>query len=719
MTDAQQTAGGASRGKGRLRAGRAADSRMPKPIGVVAYRPLFVLIGIAAAAATALWFISLYSQSLQRRQLAERQMSEVVGFACGAARRECLLQAETIAHNPRMVQALAEGGADGVASAAAPLVASPDFAAVTVALYRRSGRLVWCSHARRAGNEDGRPGPVRAAIDERQTKTAVVVREGRAVLCAAVPVRAVSGEVVGAVEVARPLDELVPRLSRTLGLPVGYMLFCKRAEERSQAEDGGGSAWVGRVFAMTFPRPLAERLSDEERIPSVAWAGGRLYVLASHLLTDDRKGAVGAVVAAEDITMPELRAWGTFALSLPGSFVLLAVVMAVMWRNSRFLSERTEDITEVLDDFVRGQMPEEMPEPPTLECATHLQRLEMLREELKRRQDRIEQMWRCQDLMSHARQQDELCEIAWHYANKAGTELLEVFRIDNSRAHVRRIFRRAVGLPECDARWHSPEQCRAYRKGAVQLVGESVDMRCSICPGDEEGAYLCIPLISNGLMIGLMRCAWRDAVAPDEDTQQLLFSYANLLAVSLDNVYLVDQLREATLRDPLTGLYNRRFLEEYVLKLSAQLQRERYDVAVLMVDFDHFKRINDDYGHETGDAVLRSSASVIARSVREGDVVCRYGGEEIAAVLPKCGPDAAMEAAERVRRAVASQVIHLPDRVDPIRVSVSIGVACYPHHATRLIDLLELADRALYEAKQAGRNRCVMWEGDAPAAEAA
>ena len=686
----------------------------PPPIGVAAYRSIAILMVFAAIGGTALWFSSVYSQSVERRRLAQRQMSGMVTLACKAARREAIFHASSIAHNTQIARALATGSALDVPKAVLPLLTSPEFDHFTVAVCDLTGKCIWSSHPQTQQH------PMTVALEAIKRSSpfvAVSLANGSTQLNAAAPVLSSDRRAVGAVVVSRQLEELVPSLSHALHVPVAYLLF-DPAPGPSQPQTDPHSQWTGNVFSVAFPKPLARALVGRRSLPETMWAAGRIYVMASHPLIsfDDRQ--IGLVVTAQDITIPELKAWSSFVLSLFGALLLLACLAVVMWQKSKYLSSRTDGITQMLDEFVRGEMPQQMPQPPTHECATHLQRLEMLRKELQRRQDRIQQMWRCQDLMSHARDERELCEIAWHYANKAGVELLEVFRIDNSRAHVRRIARFQTSLPEAEQRWHTPAQCRAYRKGATYTVADPADMGCSVCPSPEEGAYMCMPLISNGLMVVLMRCGWCSPSLPDEDTQRTISSYANLLAVSLDNVYLVEQLREATLRDPLTGLYNRRFLEEYLLKLSAQLQRDRRDVAVLMIDFDHFKAVNDDYGHEAGDAVLRSCASVIARSVREGDVVCRYGGEEIVAVLPNCQPTAALDVAERVRKAVAAQAVHLPDRVDPVRVTVSIGLACYPTHATLLLDLLELADKALYEAKQAGRNRCVMWQeaDQAPAA---
>ncbi|MDP2826143.1 MAG: diguanylate cyclase [Sulfuritalea sp.] len=166
------------------------------------------------------------------------------------------------------------------------------------------------------------------------------------------------------------------------------------------------------------------------------------------------------------------------------------------------------------------------------------------------------------------------------------------------------------------------------------------------------------------------------------------------------------RLKEQVVRDPLTGLHNRRFLDETLSRELARAKREGYPVSLLMIDVDHFKRINDTYGHPAGDELLKALAGLLRASCREGDIACRYGGEEFIALLPRAPADIAHERAEQWRESFAALVTRHGEF--EIRATFSAGIASFPQHAHDPDNLVERADAALYAAKQAGRNRCLM-----------
>lgn len=166
------------------------------------------------------------------------------------------------------------------------------------------------------------------------------------------------------------------------------------------------------------------------------------------------------------------------------------------------------------------------------------------------------------------------------------------------------------------------------------------------------------------------------------------------------------RLKEQVIRDPLTGLHNRRFLDETLSRELARAKREGYPVSLLMIDVDHFKRINDTYGHPAGDEMLKALAGLLRASCREGDIACRYGGEEFIALLPRAPADIAHERAEQWRASFASLVTRHGEF--EIQATFSAGIASFPQHAHDADQLVARADAALYAAKQAGRNRCVV-----------
>lgn len=172
-----------------------------------------------------------------------------------------------------------------------------------------------------------------------------------------------------------------------------------------------------------------------------------------------------------------------------------------------------------------------------------------------------------------------------------------------------------------------------------------------------------------------------------------------------DNHILQQQLQEQANRDPLTGLFNRRYLDATMARELTRCQRESQPLSLLVMDIDHFKRINDEHGHPAGDEVLRQVAQLLARRARSSDVVCRYGGEEYVALLPNMTAHKALVRAEEYRSLLQAMPIAFEGK--ELHVTLSIGIASFPKHGSTVHDLIHVADAALYQAKQAGRNRVV------------
>jgi diguanylate cyclase (GGDEF)-like protein len=172
---------------------------------------------------------------------------------------------------------------------------------------------------------------------------------------------------------------------------------------------------------------------------------------------------------------------------------------------------------------------------------------------------------------------------------------------------------------------------------------------------------------------------------------------------------LHDQLREQALRDPLTNCFNRRYLDETLARESSRADRDDHKVGLVMLDIDHFKQVNDKYGHQMGDQVLRAIGKLLQEKVRFGDIVCRYGGEEFLVVFPGISLNALNERAQMICRQISSLIVSSPAG-DGISVTVSAGVALYPEHGEDIEEVLNHADEALYDAKRAGRNAVKMWQ---------
>ena len=187
-------------------------------------------------------------------------------------------------------------------------------------------------------------------------------------------------------------------------------------------------------------------------------------------------------------------------------------------------------------------------------------------------------------------------------------------------------------------------------------------------------------------------------------SQALAETVAEQAALSLANLKLRDELRELSISDPLTSLYNRRFAQETLTREIHRAQREQGAIGIITFDIDFFKSVNDRYGHDAGDAVLKAVANELQSSIRGGDIACRMGGEEFAIMMPGASLKIARQRAEELRAAIAGLRLRHA-QVDLPAVSLSCGVAAFPEHGGTADALLRAADQALYRAKEAGRNR--------------
>lgn len=258
-----------------------------------------------------------------------------------------------------------------------------------------------------------------------------------------------------------------------------------------------------------------------------------------------------------------------------------------------------------------------------------------------------------------------------------------------------------------------PTDCWALRRGRLHAVGtEGNAMVCAHVTrrGETTHPYICAPMMAQGETLGLLYLQSHnsdgEAVALSEAEQQLAAAVAEQIALALSNLKLRETLRQQSVRDPLTGLYNRRFLEETLDRELSRLERRNLPLSLIMIDVDNFKNFNDTFGHEAGDAVLRDLGGVLQRYVRGSDIACRYGGEEFIVILPEADIEIGRQRAEILREAARElRLIH--DGKSLGAVTLSLGVACSPEHGRRREHLLPAADAALYEAKNSGRN-CVV-----------
>jgi diguanylate cyclase (GGDEF)-like protein len=254
-----------------------------------------------------------------------------------------------------------------------------------------------------------------------------------------------------------------------------------------------------------------------------------------------------------------------------------------------------------------------------------------------------------------------------------------------------------------------PRDCWALRRGGPYEVGDLAhDVPCRHFSRPPAHASLCLPLTVRGETVGLLHLGAGGALAEDRfrELRTLAHTVGESAQLVLSNLKLQEALREQALRDPLTGLFNRRYLDETLPRELHRHQRAGAPLAAAMLDLDHFKQFNDAYGHEAGDTVLRAVGNLLRGSLRAGDLACRYGGEELTVVLPGSSLADARTRLDALRQAIMQ--LHLPHPGGALpAITVSIGVALAAVEETDAATLLGRADAALYQAKAQGRNRVV------------
>lgn len=330
--------------------------------------------------------------------------------------------------------------------------------------------------------------------------------------------------------------------------------------------------------------------------------------------------------------------------------------------------------------------------------------------ELQDKNDQITLLVEMSDIMLACSSQDELSHVMTKYCQRLlnfGSGYLYVMHPSKNYLEMTTTW----GKPNKQDITFSPEQCWAIRLGRIHHVNHSQNgLICDHIKPSKLNSLTsyCVPLMAQNDIYGLLYLEM-DIQRVLNDNQKLLMSaFSELTALALANVRLRENLRFQSIRDPLTGLYNRRYLEDFLVKQINQSERANVPLSVLMLDLDHFKKINDTYGHDAGDAVLKELGKVLIGDIRVGDTAARYGGEEFIVVFYNSDLETVKQRAEKIRHSVSMlQIKYGAQDVGPI--TISIGISGYPMHGQTPAELIESADRALYLAKKNGRNQVVIY----------
>lgn len=255
----------------------------------------------------------------------------------------------------------------------------------------------------------------------------------------------------------------------------------------------------------------------------------------------------------------------------------------------------------------------------------------------------------------------------------------------------------------------TPESCCALRSGRSRWRRpERSEVQCTHFAGKPPERYLCLPLTAHGETFGIItvECPSQEVATLVEMRETALGSLGEMAAMAMAGLHLRQKLESQSIRDGMTGLFNRSFMEIALEREITRANRQGKEVAVMMLDIDHFKQFNDTFGHAAGDVVLREVAECMRLGVRSEDIVCRFGGEEFVVIMPEITTRAAFDRAELLRRMVGD--LSLRFHGQPLRqITISIGLAMYPDNSDNPEELLRSADHAMYAAKHKGRNRVV------------
>ncbi len=258
----------------------------------------------------------------------------------------------------------------------------------------------------------------------------------------------------------------------------------------------------------------------------------------------------------------------------------------------------------------------------------------------------------------------------------------------------------------------SPSECWALRRGRTHWVeNASSGLICKHIHHPSPDGSLCIPMMAQSEAIGVLHLMQPENVKMTESKQRMAVTMSEHIGMALSNLRLHETLRSQSIRDPLTGLFNRRFMEESLELEIRRATRNQRPLGMIMIDLDHFKYFNDNFGHEAGDLLLKELGDLLKSNIRAEDIACRYGGEEFTLILPEGTGVVTHQRAEFYRDAIQKLDVRFHGR--PLgRITASMGVAIFPDHGRTAKAMVEAADKALYKSKRAGRDRVTMAGGD-------
>ncbi len=469
-----------------------------------------------------------------------------------------------------------------------------------------------------------------------------------------------------------------------------------------------------------WAEPVISRLARGEQPPteSLVQEGERrvnqVRALALQLREKDSQESTVVAGRVEQAVRNMLILGVVLCLVVGGILVVLARVVA------RLIIQPVGQLIEASERISRGDFAATLPPPAENEFGVLSRTFQHMTLALRREREEMAALNHFSEAITQCTTEKEIYEqMRFALRERFHPRQILIFSLNTADNYLETVESLAE-LPEEVRAWpviEEPHNCKAVRMGRRFRANDVTTE--PLCPAHfvppREGSYYCGPMIAGGVIIGAVRLEGaKDFWTPERES--LLEGYLGVAASALSNLRLLSRMKHQANVDELTGLYNRRFLEDYARKLLAMVSRKETPFGVIMMDLDHFKEFNDVYGHEVGDRILRHFAKTITQATREANLAARYGGEEFVVVLPETNAKSCQMVAERIRKAVERMVV--PSNTDkPLpKITVSLGVAVYPEHGKTLDELLQASDKALYESKRAGRNRTSLYAAQPEAA---
>lgn len=397
-----------------------------------------------------------------------------------------------------------------------------------------------------------------------------------------------------------------------------------------------------------------------------------------------------------------------------------AALVAIVFPFLYFLVFKTMLVTNYELTVARQQLLrdreslEQRVEQRTIEIRNANEALEGVMRQLRERQEEMIQVSEMMSFFHACRNLNEGLDVGKTWLQRLFPQMSGAVFLMNASRNIMEpaiTWGQAAKLNEC----HAPDDCWALRRGKpYESTGSDHAIVCRHHQFMKGHWHVCLPLTGHGETLGTL-CLQAEQMPTDESggvgrhniRMDFCVAVAERLALAIDMLLLHDTLSFQALRDPLTGLFNRRYLLDTLDRELERAASRNQSLSVVFLDIDHFKRFNDTYGHAAGDAVIGRLGNVFREWARGEDIVARYGGEEFTIILPDTTAAAAHERIENLRRAMETLTIEHHGQ-SLTHVTVSAGIATYPVHGMDRDALIRLADDALYRAKQAGRNRVII-----------